>query len=95
MTLCSGGEGILTHEKYQLPTPHRHHSRPEMDSMPGKARATSCRRCWASLKTSALRLQHASVRPRSSPWLTSATYAVLARPCAACEATVMSADVCR
>jgi hypothetical protein len=27
-----------TREKQQLPTPHRHHSRPEMDSLPGRSR---------------------------------------------------------
>jgi hypothetical protein len=61
-----------------------------------EARGTSrCRRCWASLKTSALRLRRASVRPRSSPWLTSTAYMVLARPCAACAATATSAGICR
>jgi hypothetical protein len=28
---------ISTRKKQQLPTPHRHHSRPEMDSMPGRS----------------------------------------------------------
>jgi hypothetical protein len=43
-----------------------------------EAGSTSRRRCWASLKTSALRLQRVSVRPQSGPWLTFAAYAVLA-----------------
>jgi hypothetical protein len=61
-----------------------------------EARGTSRHRhCWASLKTPALRLWRASVRPRSGPWLTSAAYAVLARPCAACAATATLAGVCR
>jgi hypothetical protein len=42
-----------------------------------------------------LRLRCVSVRPRSDPWMTSAAYAVLARPCAACAATMTSAGVCR
>jgi hypothetical protein len=29
---------IFTHKKQQLPTPHRHHSRLEMNSMPGRSR---------------------------------------------------------
>jgi hypothetical protein len=73
-----------------------------INTIPGRRRIacreeageTSRRRCLASLKTSALRLRRRSVRPYSGPWLTSATYAVLARPCATCVATVTSADVC-
>jgi hypothetical protein len=60
-----------------------------------EAGGTSSRCCWTSLKTSALRLRHASVRPRSGPWLTFAAYAVLARPCIARVATATSAGVCR
>jgi hypothetical protein len=60
-----------------------------------EARDSSHRRCCASLKTSALRLQRTSVWPPSGPWQTSAAYAVLAQPCAACAATATSAGICR
>jgi hypothetical protein len=70
---------ISTCEKQQLPTPHRHHSRPEMDSMPRRSTRHQPSSLLLGLPQD-LRIEIVARVSATSerPWLTSAAYAVLA-----------------